>query len=427
MALSTRSRKLLTTAGAAVGAVALVLPLAVSAPLSRDGGPEQVRANPIAAEATNRSDPAALPPETGLEAYVPAQPRSPQTGAETSAPVVSAPGRATPARLTADHPACGPGLTLVELDGGAVPDSCVHTVSDPVPTRPAGKGAIRMDPICHGNGVNGPRIQFLYVYAQGQPNRAAEYIPHMINSWIPAMEGAFRSTSKDQGREIGMRPYMPGCEIEIGVVELPAEEAEPDRPGAMRSRIEQAVRAAGYTQSNLKFHAWFDGANRGACGVAPVLPVRGVGDHFSPANPNNLGSTPVVNVMPQVAVTFKHPFPVPPGVNAAPACWGRGAMGAVTEIHELLHLFGSVMYSAPNSNGLGHCRDEVDIMCYSEGGVQTEIRCNVAVELLDCGSDDYFNARPAVGSYLSTHWNTADSKFLGTALEDNVPAELPRP
>ena len=382
----------------------------------------------MASGAPVRPEAPAAGSQTGLEAYAPAQPVSPPAGPTASgAQAVSAPREATPATLTPDDPACGPGMTLVRLAGGAVPDSCVHTVTDPVPTRPAGSGAIRMAPVCHGNGVNGPRVQFLYVYAQGQPNRAAEYVPHMINSWIPAMEGSFRTTSAEQGREIGMRVYMPNCKIEIGVVRMPAEDAVPDRPGAMRSRIEQAARAAGYTQSNMKYHAWFDGANLGACGVAPVMPVQGAGDNLSPANPNNLGSTPIVNVMPQVAVTFKHPFPLPPGANTAPICWGRGAMGATTEIHELLHLLGSVMYSAPNSNGLGHCRDEVDIMCYSEGGVQTELRCNVQVELLDCGSDDYFNARPPIGSYLSTHWNTANSKFLGTALEDEVPAELPRP
>lgn len=102
-------------------------------------------------------------------------------------------------------------------------------------------------------------------------------------------------------------------------------------------------------------------------------------------------------------------------------------MGAVTEVHEVLHTLGSVNTSAPNSNGLGHCRDEDDIMCYPEGGVETFGRCATGIELLDCGSDDYFNARPAAGSYLSTHWNTANSRYLGTAPEDNVPADLPRP
>ena len=415
---------------AAVVLAGLVLPSLVVAPVSDLDVARNPAAGPAAAGSPAPDSPASMPASDAidLDGYVAARPAAPSAQSTPSVPTVSAPGGATPVRMTPNHPSCGAGLTLVELEGGGAPASCVHDVMDPVPTRPANRGAVRMQPICHGNGVNGPRIQFIYVYAEGEPNRAAEYIPHMLNSWIPAMEGAFRSTSLEQGREIGMRVYMPNCQIEIGVVQMNADDATPDNPGAMRSRIEAAIRAAGFTEMNRKYHAWFDGANLGACGVAPALLSPGAGDNATPANVNNLGSTPIVNAWPQVAVTFKLPFPLPPGSsNPAPACWDRGGMGALTETHELLHLLGSVSYSAPNSNGLGHCRDEVDIMCYSEGGVLTVERCAIEVEALDCGSDDYFNARPQLGSYLSLNWNTANSKFLGIAVEDNVPAEIPSP
>ncbi len=81
---------------------------------------------------------------------------------------------------------------------------------------------------------------------------------------------------------------MPDCKIEIGVVEMSADDATPDNPGAMRSRIESAIRDAGFTDENRKYHVWFDGDNDGgACGVAPVYPF----DYPGPANPNNLGTS----------------------------------------------------------------------------------------------------------------------------------------
>jgi len=389
-----------------------------SSPVATGSRDTPITAAAAAATPSPTASPAVEPAPLPLDENTAAVPEQ----AQPSAPLVSAPGGATPVRLTENSTLCGVGNTQVELLGGDRPVSCVHTFADPAPTRPAKQGAIRMDPVCHGNGVNGARLQFMYVYAKGSPNRIGEFGPHMLKSWIPAMEGSFRSASREQGREIGMRVYMPKCKIEIGVVEMSAEDAVPDDPGAMRARIEAAIRKAGFTKENRKYHVWFDGDNDGgACGVAPVYPL----DYTGPANPNNVGTLPVVNGLAQVAVTFRFGFPIPGAVNPAPGCFGRGAMGALTEIHELIHLLGAIMTSAPNSNGRGHCRDDVDIMCYSEGGILTYVRCASEFELLDCGSDDYFNARPQVGTYLSTHWNTANSRFLGTSPEDEAYKRLP--
>ena len=54
-------------------------------------------------------------------------------------------------------------------------------------------------------------------------------------------------------------------------------------------------------------------------------------------------------------------------------------------------------------------------MCYVDGpGVVVRRVCpDQAHEgLLDCNHDDYFSLNPAAGSYLATHWNTAESSFL---------------
>jgi hypothetical protein len=87
-------------------------------------------------------------------------------------------------------------------------------------------------------------------------------------------------------------------------------------------------------------------------------------------------------------------------------------------LHEITHTLGAVQEPAPHSSGGGHCYDEQDVMCYNDGGpyfvnggtIQT--LCNVPFQAYDCNGDDYFNAAPAAGSYLATHWNSARSTFM---------------
>src|SRR5262249_53538772 len=66
------------------------------------------------------------------------------------------------------------------------------------------------------------------------------------------------------------------------------------------------------------------------------------------------------------------------------------------------------------------CIDEYDIMCYSDypNYPQMQYLCPNPSDddtLLDCHHDDYFNTAPAPGSYLATHWNPANNRFLTNA------------
>jgi hypothetical protein len=106
-------------------------------------------------------------------------------------------------------------------------------------------------------------------------------------------------------------------------------------------------------------------------------------------------------------------------------CWNYG------EAHELMHTLGGVQTDAPHATPGGHCFDEYDELCYNDGsGVRMQFICASSQStLFDCNGDDYFlAAAPPAGSYLATHWNTADSAFLiGADLAPTPPPVTPPP
>lgn len=88
-------------------------------------------------------------------------------------------------------------------------------------------------------------------------------------------------------------------------------------------------------------------------------------------------------------------------------------------LHELGHAFGAVQNSAPHTTWAGHCFQERDVMCYRDGGPYFAAGGDVLPTCpdappwkFDCGKEDYYQPAPAPGSYLATHWNTANSGFL---------------
>jgi Carbohydrate binding module (family 6)/Carbohydrate binding module (family 35) len=88
--------------------------------------------------------------------------------------------------------------------------------------------------------------------------------------------------------------------------------------------------------------------------------------------------------------------------------YGEGCWYGHTAMHEAGHNMGAVQYNAPNSTGNGwHCRDENDVMCYSDGGDRDTgvfTRCT-DFEHFDCGHDDYFSTAAEPSGFLDSHWN----------------------
>jgi hypothetical protein len=163
----------------------------------------------------------------------------------------------------------------------------------------------------------------------------------------------------------------------------------PQQGMATVDTITAAIQGLGYDRTDRHYIVWYD--NPG-CGVG-----FGNGGDDDPSAAN--------------------------GYNAGPhyAAIGTDCWGWAPTLHELLHTLGAVAAGAPHGTANGHCWDDQDVMCYDDGSLPRDglsVFCPAAasdawaMNQIDCHGDDYFNTRPSAGSYLSTHWNVADSAYL---------------
>ena len=229
-------------------------------------------------------------------------------------------------------------------------------------------------------GTDGARVQALYVHAADVADSYNTYLPS-IQQWAAAADSVFANSAAETGGVRHIR-YLTDASCVPVVADVTVSSTGDDTFNNTISELQ----SQGYNRSDRKYLIWVD-ANI-YCGIGTVTGDDSVGS----ANANNLG---------------------PSFARVDRGCWG-----GQSEAHELMHNLGGVQLSAPHSTGAWHCTDEYDRMCYGDGGPTSTMTypCASSHEsLFDCGHDDYFNTKPAAGSYLATHWNAADSIFLSTS------------
>lgn len=245
---------------------------------------------------------------------------------------------------------------------------------------------------CGGTGLQ-KRVQAVYTYFKGRPDRYDKYVGEI--RWALALiDGRFNDSAAKTGGHRRVRWVQDrDCRPSIATVAIPASAAALS-PSARNAQVAAALSSHRYNRTNRKYLVWIDpGGLSTSCGGWGSIYND---DRPGPGNQNNGG--------PSYATVPLCPTPDDP----EPA---RTRVAA----HELMHMLGAVQQSAPhyfdgNPMGPWHCDDGYDVMCGSNSS-----RCTSSSEmrLFDCGNDDYFRAgRPPAGSYLATHWNTADSDFL---------------
>lgn len=303
-------------------------------------------------------------------------------------------------RLEGPRPGCAPGQVPVATVGGVA--LCTHGPDPSGSLGAADESAEAGTPravACIGNGTSGARVQAVYARASGRADRYAVLLPELRAAAADVSHLVNRSAAQTGGErhvrwQTTKRAVDPTCQVDVARATVPADAAT-DFGGLVDS-----LAAQGFDRHDRKYVVWLDTATTTCSGIATHLDDDRPGqDNF---NNTSVGYARVDD-----------------------SCLDHGG---VAETHELLHLLGAVQGSAPHASPEGHCTDEHDLLCYDEDGsgpFRTSVRCpsGSLERRLDCHDDDYFSTDPAPGSYLATHWNAADSRFL----DDEGPAVVPSP
>lgn len=306
---------------------------------------------------------------------------------------------------------CGPGMQVIRPAVGE--PLCTHGDDPHLAPGAAAASTNRADgplpaqPVrCIGTGSDGPRVEVIGLRAAGSPVVPAE----QVRRWVGQVEWTVDASARQWDARRHVR-WVTESQADGGCRTVVRDIALAPSDLVDFGRMVSALRSRGFDQANRKYLIF--AADDTYCGLASAPRD----DRASADNRANLRTG---------------------YARVDRPCWDGGDLGfSSVAAHELLHTLGAVQDSAPNAHGMAHCSDEWDALCYADGGGKMQLRCtddrsstsgagDHNNRLLDCNGDDYFRPSPPRGSYLATHWNVADSRFLWdgtTAKAEPAPAD----
>jgi hypothetical protein len=289
---------------------------------------------------------------------------------------------------------------LVARDGAA--DSAIDAAEAAgVPTPEALQAAATTgsrNVTCDGDGTSGYRVQAMYAYDPAKAAGSAggdryAAFKASIQTWAAGVDTVYNRSAALTGgyrkiRWVTEPDGAGGCVPSVVKVPVPGTALA----NGSLTPTRDALVAAGYNANTRKYAVWADAT--ALCGIASVYSQGNLGGRYSTPAQDNWNN----------GYAASH-------ARIDTGCWG---LGDSVEAHEISHMLGAVLNTAPNATAYGHCTDGADRMCYEDGaGTVMRSVCPPDTEaLLDCNGNDYFSTYPGPGTFLDQNWNSANSRFL---------------
>jgi hypothetical protein len=293
--------------------------------------------------------------------------------------------------------ACG-GLDSVTIAGVM---TCTHGGDEPAPDVVITSRATTPPPPCPGNGWSGRRIRILLGYPSDTTPPDAAGTRQLIKQAIALADQNLDA----QSPSVLGQHYRFWCSSDRSVTISTVALAPIGSDGAYTfANVANSLAAKRYDDPAFIYATFV--ANIDCC-----YPYAGQGSLSLDDQPD-----PAHNANNALGTRYSM-------INVAPG-QGAGSLAFAFQ-HEVGHNLGAVQNSAPHSSGGFHCFETYDTMCYNDGGsyfsgggglVSTCPSLSpTGMYTFDCNGDDYYNVTPASNTYLSTHWNVADSSWLTPA------------
>jgi hypothetical protein len=296
-----------------------------------------------------------------------------RVGRDVAPVTAKAPEPVAPTRESAQVP---PDAEIVRDEGGSALRAGAPAL---IPDAAPGQADFIMgshDVACESDGRTGRRVQVLYLHEFGTPSRYTDFLGS-IRTWTAGVDQIIDASAAETGGSRHVRfVTTPQCGVDVSEVQVPE-----DALGSFTRNID-ALQTLGYNRADRKYLIFAD--TNVYCGIGTYIADQRAGL----GNRNNGG---------------------PSYGRIDAGCWS-----SVMAAHEVTHMLGAVLQDSPNSSGAGSCTDDYDLLCGKDrSGTAIRTVCPRKHEnRLDCGHDDYFSTNPRPGSYLTDHWNVADSEFL---------------